>query len=324
MRLLLAQKSPYVPCHGGANKANRYILETLAARGHECKAVVPMRAMHNPGDPTGLDEHLRVRGISFSKSDADLTFNLGGVQVSAVKENSALGNLRSEALCNRLRSEIDEFCPDVVLIASEDQHQFLLKAAVSAALGRIVYIARSSSMLGFGPLCFFPNAHAVGLIKEASRVISNSEYLRKYIHKWAGVDSYVMDFQTYGKGPFPDFGSKATGNITMVNPCAVKGIHIFLELAKSLPDLPFAAISGWGTTPRDLLDLSKLSNVVVSGPFDNVDDIFRDARILLVPSLWDESFAESLWKQCYEGFRCWRAISGACLRQHWERVFCYP
>src|SRR4028118_378542 len=39
MRILLLQSSAYIPSLGGANKANRLLLEQLAARGHECQVI---------------------------------------------------------------------------------------------------------------------------------------------------------------------------------------------------------------------------------------------------------------------------------------------
>ena len=39
MRILLAQNSLYYPAHGGGDKSNRLLMEALAARGHECRAV---------------------------------------------------------------------------------------------------------------------------------------------------------------------------------------------------------------------------------------------------------------------------------------------
>jgi hypothetical protein len=39
MRILLLQSSPYIPSLGGANKANRLLVEQLAARGLECRVV---------------------------------------------------------------------------------------------------------------------------------------------------------------------------------------------------------------------------------------------------------------------------------------------
>ena len=38
----------------------------------------------------------------------------------------------------------------------------------------------------------------------------------------------------------------------MINPCAVKGISIFLETARLLPGVRFGATPGWGATAADL------------------------------------------------------------------------
>ena len=39
MKILLAHNSLYFPSHGGGDKSNRLLMETLAARGHEVSVV---------------------------------------------------------------------------------------------------------------------------------------------------------------------------------------------------------------------------------------------------------------------------------------------
>jgi glycosyltransferase involved in cell wall biosynthesis len=76
----------------------------------------------------------------------------------------------------------------------------------------------------------------------------------------------------------------------MINPCAVKGIAVFLDLARSLPEVRFAAVPTWGTTPADLAALAALPNVTLLPPADDVDSIYARTRVLLMPSLWQEAF----------------------------------
>jgi surfactin synthase thioesterase subunit len=90
-------------------------------------------------------------------------------------------------------------------------------------------------------------------------------------------------------GEVPQLGRFGNPYVVMVNPCAVKGISIFLALAERLPQLEFAAVPTWGTSADDLAALSRLPNVTVVDPVDNLDDLFRQARVLLVPSLWAEA-----------------------------------
>jgi glycosyltransferase involved in cell wall biosynthesis len=94
----------------------------------------------------------------------------------------------------------------------------------------------------------------------------------------------------YGEPPYPRFGSFDEGYVLMVNPCVVKGISIFLALAARFPDVPFAALTGWGTTSTDREAMSRLPNVTILETVPGIDDVLSQARLLLMPSLWLEGF----------------------------------
>ena len=70
------------------------------------------------------------------------------------------------------------------------------------------------------------------------------------------------------------------------------GISIFLALAAGLPQISFAAVPTWGTTADDRASLLKHANVTLRAPTDDTDAIYSEARVLLVPSLWDEAFGK--------------------------------
>ena len=76
----------------------------------------------------------------------------------------------------------------------------------------------------------------------------------------------------------------------MINPCAVKGIGIFLEAAARMPRWQFAAVPGWGTTAEDRAALARLPNVRILPNAPRIDDILAQTRILMMPSLWYEGF----------------------------------
>jgi glycosyltransferase involved in cell wall biosynthesis len=94
----------------------------------------------------------------------------------------------------------------------------------------------------------------------------------------------------FGLGPFPRFGSSSRGFVTIVNPSAVKGIDIFLMLVAAFPEVEFAAVVGWGTTQRDRAALESLPNVQLLPAADDLADVFRRSRVLVMPSLWAEAF----------------------------------
>jgi glycosyltransferase involved in cell wall biosynthesis len=76
----------------------------------------------------------------------------------------------------------------------------------------------------------------------------------------------------------------------MMNACAVKGISIFLALARALPEIQFAALPGWGTTHAERAALGAIPNVILLENRKNLDDILHRTRALLMPSLWVEGF----------------------------------
>ena len=74
---------------------------------------------------------------------------------------------------------------------------------------------------------------------------------------------------------------KPGGRVTLVNLSPEKGGGLFWRLAKDMNDVPFLAVrGGYGNqlTPH------KLKNVQLVGPIEDMRDVYRQTRILLVPS----------------------------------------
>jgi len=281
VRILLVQNATYIPAHGGAQKNNRCLMEGLAARGHTCRAVVLAMGVQSADARARFLEDLAARGIRLTASSASAdVFQSAGVEVHNVKGSSRLRDY--------LVRQIQEFEPTWTVV-SEDWSN-LLEAALEVDPSKLVYISQSSLNLPFGPLCFLPNRAKTKLFQRVAGVITLSEYMREYIRRWGGRDSEVIPFPTYGPGPFPRYGQFERGYVTLINPCAVKGLPIFLELARALPAVQFAAVPTWGTTAADRAALEALPNVTLLPRVDNVDELYAQTRVLLVPSLWDEAF----------------------------------
>jgi glycosyltransferase involved in cell wall biosynthesis len=91
------------------------------------------------------------------------------------------------------------------------------------------------------------------------------------------------------------------GYVSMINPCAIKGICIFLELARRLPEIGFAVVPTWGTTPQDREVLYQLPNVTVLAANDNIDEILKQTRILITPSLIPEGGSRIIMEAMLRG-----------------------
>src|SRR4029077_3928147 len=107
------------------------------------------------------------------------------------------------------------------------------------------------------------NTSKLDLFRRLAGIVAISNYVKNYLARWGGLESIVLPIALQGAGPFPDYGRFEEGFVTMVNPCAYKGIAIFLELAHRLPEVGFAAVPAWGTTDEDLRALRGCPNMTI-------------------------------------------------------------
>jgi surfactin synthase thioesterase subunit/glycosyltransferase involved in cell wall biosynthesis len=253
MRILLAQNSLYYPAHGGGDKSNRLLMEALAARGHACRVV--------------------ARGVT-------PLFERAGVEVHAVTD----ANLRAH-----FAGQVEAFEPEIILASTDDPAQMLLEVALRAPSARVVYLARATLALPFGPDCAFPGELKTARIRAADGVVGVSRYVAEYIRQHAGIDAVHVPISLMEREDWPELGRFDNQFTTLVNPCAVKGIDIFLALADAFPETAFAAVPMWGTNQRDQAALRARANVTVVPPEDDINTLLARTRVLLVPSLWAEA-----------------------------------
>ncbi|HJR06705.1 MAG TPA: amino acid adenylation domain-containing protein, partial [Pyrinomonadaceae bacterium] len=120
--------------------------------------------------------------------------------------------------------------------------------------------------------------------------VSISNYVARYIKRWGNLDSTVIYWPAYGSPPFPDLSQFDGGFVTMANPCAIKGISIFTALARALPEVEFAGVLTWGAVEEDRLALERLPNVRLLEPSQDMERVLAHTNVLVMPSLWEESF----------------------------------
>ena len=276
MRILLAQNSLYYPAHGGGDKSNRLLIEALAARGHECRVVARIPVFGDREQARYIGQ-LEGRGQESAARDGVVGFERKGVDVRVVTAT----NLR-----NYFEQQFEEFRPDVTLASTDDTAQVLLEIALR---GRVVYLARATLAAPFGPDCAFPSEAKTERLRRVDRVVGVSQYVADYFRRHAGIDAVHVPISLMEPEEWRDLGRFESEFVTITNPCAVKGIDIFLGLADAFPEAAFAAIPTWGTNERDRTALRARANVRLIDPVDNIDDLLRRTRVLLVPSLWAEA-----------------------------------
>ncbi|WP_218081858.1 alpha/beta fold hydrolase [Anthocerotibacter panamensis] len=284
MNILLTMNLPYFGDPGfnnGATKANRYLLERLAQRGHHVRVVVPtLQAAQSRLSEAEYLSGLACQGLEVTVHRGVYTYTLHGVQVHAVGE--------SLQLRPHLTEQTAQFNPDWLLVSSEDWAQGLLELALKLCPRRVIYLCLSPTYLPFGPQAFSANPFTTKLLHQVAQIISGSKFISDYIREWGQLDSTMFYWPSYEAGPFPYFGCFDRGFVTMINPCDVKGISLFLDLAQHFPETQFAVVPTWGTTPENRAALEQLPNVHFLEAVEHIDEIFAQTRLLLMPTLFPE------------------------------------
>ena len=281
MRILLAQNSRYYPAHGGGDKSNRVLLEALAARGHACLAVA-RTARFGPAEHDAFLAELAERDlIPEAGAQGVVKFHRAGVEVHTVTNQPSLRGYFAE--------QVAAFRPEVILASTDDPAQVLLDPAVRAGSARVGYLARATLALPFGPDCAFPSAAKTNVLRRADVVVGVSQYVADYIRRESGIPAVHVPISLLEAGPYEPLGRFANECVLMVNPCAVKGLPIFLSLAERMPRVHFAAVPMWGTNEADRRALERQPNISVLPPVDRIEKLFARTRVLLVPSLWAEA-----------------------------------
>lgn len=280
MRILLLQDTVWVPSWGGANKFNRLLLEELAHRGHTCHAITPSHGSQASRSTQVFHSELASRNIDFQVGPHADVFTWNRVSVAAVKVRA-----RTEAF---IEAAMKDLAPDWILVASEDPGQRLLSMALKHT-SQIVYLARTTLSLPFGPSCAIPSDKGTDCLRQVSGIVVVSEFLREYFKQWAGLDSAVVPISPEGNRVFPNLGNIDNEFVTLVNPCLYKGLSLFCELSEAMPTVQFAAVPTWGTTSADIHRLKQQRNVTLLNPVDDILEILKRTRVLLFPSLWAEA-----------------------------------
>jgi glycosyltransferase involved in cell wall biosynthesis len=141
---------------------------------------------------------------------------------------------------------------------------------------------------------FLETAHVQRLYRLMSGFVTPSRFLGEYLARESGFDlrCTVVHPRIKPLAPSEERAREpGRGFVMMINANGIKGLSIFIELARRLPDVPFAVVTGWGPLSRgERRTLERLANVQVLKPVSPVDPIYDMTRVLLVPSLWSDPF----------------------------------
>lgn len=96
-----------------------------------------------------------------------------------------------------------------------------------------------------------------------------------------------------------DYLAERTGDqVLFVNPTPIKGVERLFELAEACPELPFLVMESWHLDPHWRAHCqaraARLGNITWRAPSAAMREVFGQARVLLMPSVWEESFGRTV------------------------------
>ncbi len=208
-----------------------------------------------------------------------------------------------------------EFRPDIVL-AQLEQAREVLALAKRYGCRTALYVLDVEHKENF-----------LALESEPDVILAVSELTRSELRRRFGKESHVLyplvDFDRYvGRGaplssrassegpgrvgheayawhpalPGPSLDARDDNRkprptfVTMINPMAVKGADIALELAERLPRQEFLFVEGWGPDPAIVGRIERQPNATYLRKQMDMRAVYGRTAVLIVPSQWQEAF----------------------------------
>lgn len=178
---------------------------------------------------------------------------------------------------------LGQFKPNYCLLQAEGAIQSWLTLRTNKDIKTLLYVQN-----GMEPANFI----ASGL--NLPTCISNSKFIQNNIKKKYEVDSHLL-YPAINIDRYISSSEQKAENekftVLFINPNQVKGLNIFLQLAKHFTNINFKMLEGWSAIPPNLKAMAKqLGNVECIDRTWDMLSIYNKADLLLVPSQWEEAF----------------------------------
>ena len=262
MRILFVTDHTYPPHRVGGAEASTHDL-AVALGEHDVEVAV-LAAM-----PPGRLRHLPARVLRRA---------LGR---ELLRQDSCMGYpvFRAGDPVRASAAILERFRPAAVVV-SAGNYAALADAFLRRRLPTILYL-RDVEFSSVGGLPKGPHV----------AYISNSHFNAARVAAVAGVDADVVPPLVR---PERVRTETTRSRVLFVNPVPEKGVDVAFGLAQARPDIPFDFVECWqlGARMRDTLlaRARPLSNITWHQATSDPRRIYANARILLAPSMWEESW----------------------------------
>lgn len=162
-------------------------------------------------------------------------------------------------------------------------------------------------------------AHQIGgaLVPDPSLLfLANSAFTAARWRALCGLHCHVIEpvvradnYLSLGSG---DAGGK---KVLFVNPTPIKGLELMFALAAYCPDLPFLVVESWDIEPTWRTHCQQraraLGNMEWLRSQADMRPVYAQAKVLLMPSVWEESFGRTVLEAQLNGIPVLASNRGA-------------
>lgn len=181
---------------------------------------------------------------------------------------------------NVLDQAIDAYKPDLVWAQLEGARQILEIARRKGVKG--LYFVHDAE---------FDPAELRAVVDLGCTLVASSHFLAGKALAATGQRAHVVHPPM---NLFFDTRGDAQGFVTLINAHKVKGLDTFLEVARRLPQVRFLLQESWKLNDDALAvlqsRLADLPNVTFQHRVSDMRQVYRQTRLLLAPSIWEEGF----------------------------------
>lgn len=279
MRILYASLRPPYPFFlGGAVRcAHQLLLDLAQGLGQSCRAVGSADYDVTPWVyPTQSDyAALAIKGINPSPLIPTAQAGVDNPELDCGYPVQALPNF-----FNTLDQVIDTHASDLVWAQLEGSLE-VLQAARRKGVKRLYFVHDAE----FDPI------ELRAIVDLGCTLVASSHFLAAKALAATGQRAHVVHPPM---NLFFDTQGDPQGFVTLINAHKVKGLDTFLEVARRLPHVRFLLQESWKLKEDALADLhnrlADLPNVVFQTRVTDMRQVYRQTRLLLVPSIWEEGF----------------------------------
>lgn len=258
MRVLFASNYAHLPdITGGLQTTTHDLCLAIKALGAEAAVLCgrPAGATAHPGQPTSGDEQLGYLVLRTDAPEQALPMAAAAWGADAIVVQSGT------ALAPMLLASLSTGRPTAAYLHNVETHQLSGHLAPDPSL---LYLA-------------------------------NSPFTAQRWQALYGIDCAVVAPVV---APEPYLAAHTGDRVLFVNPTPIKGVERLFALAAACPELPFLVMESWHIDPHwrahCLNRAAQLGNVEWHGPTSDMREVFARTRVLLMPSVWEESFGRTV------------------------------